>query len=51
MARDWKKSVYLDEEAVDQLKDLVKNWFTFNWIKLNTMSQVILALIQEHKNK
>ena len=49
--RDWKKSVYLDAEAVDSLKSVIKQGFYYNWIKLSTMSQVILGLIKEHNTK
>lgn len=48
--RTWKKSVYLDSEAVDSLKLLVKEWFYYNWIKLNSMSQIIMALVQLYKS-
>ncbi len=47
--RIWKKSVYLDSEAVDALKKLVKEWYYYNWIRLNSMSQVVLALIKERE--
>ena len=49
MAREGRKSVYLEAKAVDDLKDLITEWYEFHWIRLNNMSQVITALIREHK--
>ena len=49
MAREWRKSVYLEAKAVDDLKELIQNWYEYHWIRLNNMSQVITALIKEHK--
>lgn len=49
MSRPGKKTVYLDSNAVDNLKTLLKEWYYHDWIKLNTMSQLIIALILEHR--
>lgn len=51
MARDGKKSVYLDAEAVDALKAEIDKWFYYKWIRLNSMSQIIIALLNEKNEK
>lgn len=47
--REGRKSVYLEANAVDTLKELINEGFDFHWVRLNNMSQVIIALIKEHK--
>ncbi len=51
MARPGKKSLYLDAEVVDLLKEEIAHWFFYKWLKLNTMSQVIMALFNEYKER
>lgn len=50
--REWKSSIYLDAEAVNAFKKAVKDGFYYNWIRLTSISQVMIALLNEHnKNK
>ena len=47
--REWKKSLYIDWNAVDMLKELIEEGFYYKWIKLITIWQVITALVNEYK--
>lgn len=49
--REGKKSLYIESEAVDMLKKAIDEWFYYKWIRLVTISQVIVALLNEYNEK
>lgn len=49
--REGKKSLYLEAEAVDMLKEAINEWFYYKGIKLVTISQIVVALLNDYNEK